>query len=208
MSLMEKAKQDAERLHEGVVYGGGLSMMIQVERTAHIIAAKTNAASEADRETVITAAWLHKSQEKKRIREGEEALSDSYIEKEYGKDVLGVLKELAAFDRWTEEQEGDKTLSKTDLWKRLTQKAQTLSHPVREILLAEKVCNFDTSLEKPNPKWPAQKHLSYFETRRIMVDGLAETNPQIAKQALYMAEVGMKKYSAILLRQKTQGMGR
>ena len=63
-----------------------------------------------------------------------------------------------------------------DLWLEKANWAKTLSQGAKEILLAEKVLNFQISRDKPNPQKSLSWHKEYIETRSLMVDEIASAN--------------------------------
>lgn len=187
--LENKCLYHATRLHEGVVYGGGMVMLDQVKGTTALVK-KHSALTGEDKEIAVCAALLHKCFEKKRIADGVSPLSMEQVSQIAGPKVLAVIQELA-----TEPEDENKT--KVEQWKEKAQWAKTLSPQAQEILLAEKIMNFETSRDKPNPKKPLAWHQEYFQTRMIMVDALKDVNPQLYNIAAKTKDEGLTKIMAM-----------
>ncbi|MDD3668936.1 MAG: hypothetical protein PHX68_01425 [Alphaproteobacteria bacterium] len=181
--LENKCLHEARRLHADVAYGGGRTMLDQVMETALLINLCTDLSIE-DRETAICAALLHKCFEPKRIVQGAAPLTEGDVRRLAGDKVLSVVRELM-----TEPE--DKTKSKRDQWAEKAQWAKGLSQPAREILLAEKIVNFTTSRDRPNPSKPPEWHLEYFDTRMLMVEALKDTNNTLYRIACQMKAHGV-----------------
>ena len=79
-----------------------------------------------------------------------------------------------------------------------------MSPQAQEILLAEKIMNFETSRDRPNPKKPLSWHQEYFHTRMIMVDALKDVNPQLYNIAVKTKDEGLDR---IQIMQKVLGNG-
>lgn len=191
--VLNKCAHYAKQLHEDVVYGGGLNMMDQINGTVALVA-KYSRLTGADKETALAAAFLHKCFEPKRIKEGVEPLTMDQVEKIAGPQVRAVVEELS-----TEPE--TETLSKVDQWKEKAEWAQKLSPAAQEILLAEKVLNFEVSRDRPNPKKPLTWHKEYFETRMLMVDKIKDTNPELYRVATQTRDQALVKINALLLKQ-------
>ncbi len=187
---IEYAKILASRLHKDVVYGGGLNMLNQVQRTAELVSK-----SGADEATVI-AAWLHKCQEAKRISPEAAPLELDFVRKHFGDKVAQIVKEVSSEP---EEKEGQ---TKKEQWEEKSEWAKGLSKEAQTILLAEKVCNFEVSRDKPNPKKPLPWHLEYFDTRMIMVNQIGKANPYLKELAVKTKEEGIQAIQAKLALQK------
>lgn len=192
MNLIENALAIATDLHKDVIYGGGLNMLDQVKRTAELI--QENTQSE-DKESVLIAAYLHKSQETKRISEGKAPISLIEIAQKFGYKTAKIVSELSF------EPEEDKNQTKTEQWQEKTKWAKGLSKESQEILLAEKICNFETSCNNPNPKKAPSWHIEYFNTRMIMVDALKEANPKLYEIARDLSVKGIQIQQAKQLEQ-------
>ncbi len=177
---IKQAQLLASSLHKGVVYGGGMNMLDQVNRTAELVAQ-----SDADCDTVV-AAYLHKCQETKRIAKGVQPLSADYVKSHFGEKVAAIVTEVSS------EPEENKNQTKTEQWQEKTKWAAGLSKQAQTILLAEKVCNFETSCNKPNPEKAPEWHIAYFNTRMIMVEALKEANPKLYDMARDLADKGTK----------------
>ena len=200
--LIKKCEEQARKMHEGVTYGGNLSMMDQVSRTASLIDRYSNLEGE-DREVAVAAAWLHKCFEAKRINGGK-AMTQAEVQSLAGPKVAAVVMEL------TGEPE-DKSKSKKDQWAEKASWAQKLSPAAREILLAEKVINFETTRSRMNrtyeemlqgaaatkdddPKSKPEWHKEYLETRLQMVEAIKDTNSRLActaNRAYYEAQTAV-----------------
>ena len=178
----------ATRLHEGVVYGGGLNMLAQVEGTTQLIRDHSNLTGE-EKEVAICAALLHKCFEPKRIAEGQKPLTQQEIIDLAGEKVAAVIDELRS-------EPEDENKSKTEQWQEKAAWAKTLSPAAREILLAEKIMNFRTSRDNPNMKKALSWHIEYFKTRMLMVEAIKDTNPTLYKEAVAVKDAGLKKLKA------------
>lgn len=176
-------------LHEGVTYGYGLSMTDQVLGTAGLVEKHSFLKGE-DRENAIAAALLHKCFDKKRVYGGQ-IMRSTDVEKLAGPKVLAIVKELA-----TEPE--DKSKSKAEQWDEKAAWAKTLSPAAQEILVAEKIMNFNTTRDRMktevmkrvgavkgiapapklsnDPKARPAWHREYIETRTKMVEALRENN--------------------------------
>lgn len=187
--LENKALYYATRLHEGVIYGGGMVMLDQVKGTTKLVKEHSTLKGE-EKDIVVCASLLHKCFETKRIAEGVAPLTAEQIEQIAGSKVLSVIQELM-----TEPEDENKT--KTEQWKEKAEWAKTLSPHAQEILLAEKIMNFQTSRDRPNPKKPLSWHQEYFQTRMIMVDALKDVNPELYKIAVQTKEEGLRKIIAM-----------
>lgn len=187
--LENKCLHYAEKLHSGVVYGGGLVMLDQVKGTTELVA-ENSALSPEEKEVAVCAALLHKSWETKRITEGVAPLSNEEVAHIAGAKVAGVVAELAS----EPEPEG---VTKEDEWKIKTEWAKTLSPAAQEILLAEKIMNFRVSRDKPNMKKPLAWHAEYFKTRMLMVEALKDVNPALYREAARTQKEGLEKVTAL-----------
>ncbi len=187
--LMNKCLHQAKRLHNDVVYGGGLVMLDQVLGTTDLIKKHTQFTGK-DREVVVCAALLHKCFEEKRIADGVQPMSMDEVEKLAGPKVRSIIEELAS-------EPENESLSKEDQWKEKAEWAKGLSKEAQEILLAEKVMNFRVSRDKPNPKKPLAWHKQYYETRMLMVEALREANPALYRIAVQTKDEGLVKIQAM-----------
>lgn len=184
---------EARRLHGGVTYGAGLSMLDQVMGTARLV----DAHGTHDHGTAVKAALLHKCWEVKRLAEGVAPLTHDQIRAMAGDEVLRVVSELGS------EPEEDAAKSKDDIWREKSDWARALSMEAQEILLAEKIMNFETSRDRPNPKWPLTRHEEYYRTRMIMVEALKEANPALYDIAVRVRDEGMHKIRDMIARQSS-----
>ena len=194
--LVKKCMDKAVELHDGVKYGRDQVMLDQVKRVADLVAAYSKLTGE-DKENAVAAAYLHKCFEAKRIKSGVAMTEDEVLSISNPR-VLSIIRELS-----TEPE--DKSKTKMAQWEEKAGWARTLSTAAQEILLAEKVVNFETdgrwaasvvrsrvaaeNGNKPDPYQPQPGskdtldwHREYVATRTIMVDTLADINPR-----LYMA---------------------
>lgn len=187
--LENKCLYHATRLHEGVTYGGGMVMLDQVKGTTELVQ-KHSTLDKEDKEVAVCASLLHKCFETKRIAEGVSPLTPEQIKQIAGPKVLSVIQELM-----TEPEDENKT--KKEQWEEKAEWAKTLSPQAQEILLAEKIMNFQTSRDKPNPKKPLSWHQEYFQTRMILVDSLKDVNPELYKIAVQTKDEGLKKIVAM-----------
>ncbi len=190
---IEIAETAAKRLHGEVPYGNGSTMYAQVKATAAEIF--ENVGSE-DRSFLYCVALLHKSQEKKRIAEGLEPLSNSYIEEYFGTEGVKIIRELASEpdDLPRGEAESDRDYKLRDGAAK-AEWAKGLSAGAQKILLAEKLANFMTSWQNPNPKWSNEKHALYYESRMPLVEALKDTDADTKKMydvCVYRMQEGLK----------------
>ena len=195
--LENKCLYYAEKLHSGVVYGAGLVILDQVKGTTNIVKAHSNLTGD-EKETAVLATLLHKCFEKKRIAEGVAPLTPNDVKKIAGEKVLSVIQELAS-------EPEDKNKTKMGQWEEKAQWSKGLSHQAQEILLAEKIMNFEVSRDKPNPSKPLSWHQEYFQTRMLMVDALKEVNPTLYHIAVQTKNEGLYK---IAMMQKNMGKQR
>ncbi len=84
-----------KKLHDNVVYGGGLVMLDQVMGTTELVEAYTQF-SGADKETIICAALLHKCFETKRIAKDAQPMTMDEVEKLAGPKVRSIIEGLAS----------------------------------------------------------------------------------------------------------------
>ncbi len=187
--LINKCYHQAEKLHNSVVYGGGLVMLDQVKGTARWVEGCSQLTG-TDKEVVMCAALLHKCFESKRIADGVQPMTMDDVEKLAGPKVRSIVEELAS----EPETEG---LSKEEQWKEKAEWAKGLSKEAQEILLAEKIMNFRVSRDRPNPKKPLAWHKQYYETRMLMVDALREANPELYRIAVQTKDAGLSKIQAM-----------
>ena len=187
--LENKCLYHATRLHQGVVYGGGMVMLDQVKGTTELVKNHSKLDGE-DKEIAVCAALLHKCFETKRIAEGIAPLTMEQVSQIAGPKVLSVIQELAL-------EPEDETKTKMEQWQEKAEWAKGLSPQAQEILLAEKIMNFETSRDKPNPKKPLSWHQEYFQTRMLMVEALKDANPELYKIAAQTKEEGLSKITAM-----------
>lgn len=195
--LSEKCQYYANKLHAGVSYGSGMDMAEQVKGTASLVSIYSTL-SGYWKEVVVSAAYLHKCFDAKRIKEGVSPLTMEQVEKIGGPDVRKIVEELS-----TEPE--TKGLSKTEQWLEKAAWAKTLSQGAQEILLAEKVLNFQISRDKPNPKKSLSWHKEYFETRMLMVNEIAGANRELSYIAGVIHKEAMMKINALLYKQRQFG---
>ncbi len=187
--LENKCLYIAEKLHGGVVYGGGMVMLDQIKGTTNLVKKHSNLKGK-EKEIAVLAALLHKCFEKKRIAEGVAPLTMDEVKKIAGNQVLSVIQELAS-------EPEDKNKTKLGQWEEKAQWAKGLSHQAQEILLAEKIMNFETSRDKPNPNKPLAWHQEYFQTRMKMVDALKDVNPELYNIAVQTKNQGLAKIAML-----------
>lgn len=183
---IEEIKEIAKKLHDGVTYGGGLKMYDQVMRCANI-------ATTLDNPELTALAWLHKSQEVKRINTGVSALTDHQILTFAGHSVLLAIQEMNSLDVLEKalEKEGK---AKAEIWDAMSEKAATLSPLAQQMLIVEKIANFQTSRDKPNPDWSVTKHQEYLDTRWKMVEACRTSSPE-----LFIIAAGTARTTAVRL---------
>ncbi|MBP5161336.1 MAG: HD domain-containing protein [Alphaproteobacteria bacterium] len=186
---MSKCHRKAAELHKGVVYGAGANMFDQVTRTAALLHTTSSLAGR-ERTDAICAALLHKCFEKNRIAEGQKPLTQQEIIDLAGEKVAAVIDELRS------EPPEKKNQTKTEQWQEKAAWAKTLSPAAREILLAEKIVNFETSRDDPNKQKALSWHIEYFKTRMLMVEAIKDTNPALYKEAVAVKDAGLKKLKA------------
>lgn len=189
--LMNKCLHKAEALHKDVTYGGGMVMLQQIEGTVALVSQNSKLTGQ-DKENAICAAYLHKCFEPKRIAEGVKPMTMEEVEKYANPQVRQIVEELAS------EPAEPETQTKMEQWQTKAEWSKTLSAAAQEILLAEKVLNFETSRDRPNPKKPLEWHLEYFQTRMLMVEALKNTNEKLYQRAVQTKNEGLKVISAML----------
>lgn len=181
---LSKCHRKAAELHKGVVYGAGANMFDQVTRTAALLHTTSSLAGR-ERTDAICAALLHKCFEEKRIAEGQKPMTHEEVVALAGPEVAAIIAELRR-------EPEDKNKSKMDQWKEKAAWAQTLSPAAREILLAEKIVNFETSRDNPNTSKALSWHIDYFNTRMLMVEAIKDTNPALYKEAVAVKDAALK----------------
>lgn len=194
--LSEKCQYYAQKLHSGVAYGDGLSLADQVTKVASLISAYSSS-SGYRKEVMISAAYLHKCYNPKWIKQGISPLTMEQVEKIAGTDVRKIVEELS-----TEPE--IKGVSKKEEWLRKSAWAKTLSQNAQEILLAEKVLNFQTSHDRPNPKKTLYWHKEYLDTRMLMVNEIATANKKLSHIASTICNKALSKINKSLRYQKDQ----
>lgn len=97
----------------------------------------------------------------------------------------------------TEEQKK----SKVEEWTEKSEWAKTLSPMAQQLLLAEKIVNYEVSRDRPNMKKPLAWHKEYFETRQIMVDAIQQASPKLYQIACKTKNEGMKRINAKIMEQ-------
>ncbi|NDF12592.1 MAG: hypothetical protein EB060_07275 [Proteobacteria bacterium] len=192
-------KQVVERLHTGVKYGKG-QMVDQVLGAAEIAKTAGNPELEA-------LALLHKSQEKKRISETQKPLTDDEIillvdralGEGKGAKVVDALKYMK-----TEPEDNDKAREQE------MQLAWAAAAPelVKQMLMVEKIVNFETSLRvlealRDDPKLdgvkPPEWHKNYYITRWEMVEvALKDASPELYDRAYRAGKEGTELASKLM----------
>ena len=199
-TMISKAQEVMHQHHDGVKYGGGLVMSDQVQGTVDKIDAFYNGENKED---ILTAAYLHKCLEKKRVNPElliPYTLTD--VEKNFGPKVAAIVSEISS------EPHGDalkaqiasfkESNPETDLtdkqieWTILSDWAKGLSKETQVILLAEKLQNYEVSLKNPNSEKPVSWHREYYETRQIMVEAIKDASPALYKQCRDVKEIAME----------------
>jgi hypothetical protein len=138
----------AVQLHSGVKYGQS-DMLDHVLRVADTVYMATGGDLR-----LTKAALVHKAFEGKRINGGK-ALSLEAVE-----DLVGEGPALAAFELQSYDDKTDKG-TRTDK----VDGAKHLGRDAKVILMAEKIVNFRTSIDSPNPDKPFEWHVNYFQSR-------------------------------------------
>ena len=188
--LENKCLYIAEKMHEGVSYGRGLNMLDQIKGTYALMAENTKLNGK-ERENALSAVFLHKCWEKKRIAENLEPMTMDDIEKHTNKDVRRIVEELAS------EPDEKASQTKMEQWQEKAQWSKGLSLAAREILLAEKVQNFMVSRDKPNPNKTPEWHKEYIKSRMLMVEALKETNENLYQAACNVKDTIEEKLKVI-----------
>jgi len=209
--LVKRCMEKAVELHDGVKYGRDQVMLDQVKRVATLVEQQSNLTGE-DKENAIAAAYLHKCFEPKRIKSGV-AMTEEEVLAISNPRVLKIVQELG-----TEPE--DKSKTKMEQWEEKSGWARKLSTAAQEILLAEKVVNFETdgrwaaavvrsrvaaeNGKGPDPYQPApgskdslEWHREYVATRTIMVDTLADVSPRLYAAARKARAEAVIKMNAI-----------
>lgn len=202
-----QAKYIAETLHGGVVFGGGLVMTDQIERTAQIVSENKDL-DPVSISVATIATYLHKSFEPKRIRPDRNPLTNEEIKAHFGPYIAYIVNALS-----TEPE--DESKNKHDQWVEKAQWSTKLPIEAQLILLAEKKVNYEVSRDRPNMKKTLDWHKEYYETRSLMVDALATRFPELAKEVNAVKDQGMavinkkieekKRQDALAMQSKTNG---
>lgn len=243
--MINKCLYQAEKLHKGVVYGGGLVMLDQVVRTADVLKESLEG-SEAEKSKAVCVALLHKCFEPKRISEGVEPLTIEQVAHLGGAEVARVVAELATepaesdsmskarayvvneanIEKYLKDaSEGVKQFFKDSLnpsiakaecpkktkaeeWQEKAEWAKTLSPLAQQVLLAEKVVNYEVSRDRPNMKKPLSWHKEYYETRQLMVEAIKEASPELYKVACQTKAEGLKQINMRVMAEQQRSGGR
>ena len=169
---LARAYDAAEKLHGPVTYGADLSMLDQVLRTAELTA---NAHPPCPDITI--AALLHKCMEAKRIDPSVQPYTTDQLRQEFNANITSIVLEVAS------EPPESKDKSKIKIWQDKALWASQLSPEAQQILLAEKIANFETSRDKPNPKKPLSWHEEYMHTRMLLVEACKPASDVLYNQA-------------------------
>lgn len=97
--------------------------------------------------------------------------------------------------------EDEQKKSKVEEWTEKSEWAKTLSPMAQQLLLAEKIVNYEVSRDRPNMKKPLSWHKEYFETRQIMVDAIKQASPMLYQIACKTKNEGMKRINAKMMEQ-------
>lgn len=204
-SIVLKAQELAYLLHNGKEYGRNSNMYEQIKALVEVLNPYTTLQGQ-DKDTLLAAAWLSKSNEPSKLGPEQQPLSISDISSIFGADVSKIVDELCTEEKKEKEaeraykqgqldqgvkQEDLKKEPKESVWLKKSIAALTLSHGAREILMAEKQSNFindaDTTRTKKGYAW----HIEYYTTRMLMVEALKDTNPQLYKGLRDLAVSGI-----------------
>ena len=150
-------------LHKGVAYGQ-TDMLDHVLRVADTV----YMATEGDLR-LTKAALVHKSFEAKRISSGKPC------DLEQIEDLVGEGAALAAFELQNYDDRTDKATRAEKIGG-----AKHLSREAKIILMAEKIVNFRTSIDSPNPQKPFDWHVNYFQSRIDVARAASNAHPQLA----------------------------
>jgi hypothetical protein len=107
---------------------------------------------------------------------------------------VNLVNEVQAYiinDLHSEPNEEDKTHEQ--IWNEKAEWAKTFSNEAKQILLAEKIANFEVFRDNPNPEWELNRHKAYYETRMKVVEVCKDSNPDLYKLALKTKEEGLKR---------------
>lgn len=138
----------AVRLHAGVKYG-------QSDMLDHVLRVADTVCMATDGDLRLTkAALVHKAFEGKRINSGKAMTLDDV------EDLVGEGPALAAFELQNYDDKTDKS-TRTEK----VEGAKHLGRDAKVILMAEKIVNFRTSIDSPNPDKPFDWHVNYFQSR-------------------------------------------
>lgn len=215
----DQAHLMVNQTHMGITHASGIPLVDHLRRTVEIIQnhsvlrlspqpdiipADTFLDSFKKNSDIVSAAWLHKYTDAK-YRVQDKNLDDLHIVRHiFHTGVYNIISELAS------EPPLNPSLNKTEQWQEKAKWASGLSYAAREILLAEKICNFETICNNPTPKKDPAWHIEYIKTRMVVVDALKQTNPEMYEMARGLAEKGLEmhqKKQQFLNQAKTQYAG-
>lgn len=177
--LLATVQQEAARMHSGINYGQS-DMYAQVYRTAEIV---YQATGDID---LTKAAFMHKALEGKRIVGGQ-PMDPEHLKILIGEKYLAIIQEFQDYDDRTDKlPQSDKV-----------NQAAKLSDGAKILLMAEKIANFETSTQSPNPKKPLSWHARYFETRmEVARAAKMESQPQMSLMLEQSYDAGVEALKA------------
>lgn len=185
--LENKAYHVANQLHGNVKFGKSSTMIAQLQKTAELLRKNTELSGE-DRNILLAAAYLNKCHELKRIdaENGQKPMSLAEVEKMFGVKVAEVVGELMT------EPDEPEHLTKMQQWGIKAEWAAGLSVQAQQILLAEKIINYQQTRDDPTPKWSVERHKEYLASRQLMVDAVKGASPKLYALACQTKDEAME----------------
>ena len=172
--LVNKALTVAIDLHGTVKFGKSSTMIEQLKKTVDILDNHSELSGE-ERDVLLAAALLNKCHEPKRIdtENGKKPWSKEEVKVHFGEKVGSIVAELMT------EPDEPEHLSKMEQWAIKADWAKGLSVQAQQILLAEKIINYQQTRDDPTPKWSVERHAEYLNSRQLMVDAIKEASPKL-----------------------------
>ena len=177
--LVNKALKVATDLHGNVKFGKSSTMIEQLKKTLNMLDKYTELTGE-EKEVLLAAALLNKCHEPKRIDtdNGQKPWTKEDVKTHFGEKVGAIVAELMT------EPDEPEHLTKMEQWAIKADWAKELSVQAQQILLAEKIINYQQTRDDPTPKWSVERHKEYMNSRQLLVDAVKEASPKLYGLAL------------------------
>ena len=177
--LVNKALKVATDLHGNVKFGKSSTMIKQLQKTYDMLDEYSELTGE-EKEILLASSLLNKCHEAKRIdtENGKQPWTVKDVETHFGSKVAKVVGELMT------EPDEPEHLTKMQQWAIKADWAKGLSLAAQQILLAEKIINYQQTRDDPTPKWSVERHKEYMNSRQLLVDAVKEASPKLYGLAL------------------------